>query len=103
MAEEYKNALGRITPISLVPTPVAVAMLLIGSQTHHTDCFFPLAEALTISGTISLSLVIWSAVAQRVVSRIFDEPDLPRDTRCLLLNGLERLSQFLAFAQVICN
>ena len=42
MAEEYKNALGRITPISLVPTPVAVAMLLIGSQTHHTDCFFPL-------------------------------------------------------------
>ena len=99
MTEERKNTLWRVTPFSLVPIPTATAMLLIGSQRYHADCFFPLAETLILGGTISLSLVIMSAVAQAVVGWIFDEPYLTKGTK-MLLRGLERLSQFLAFAQV---
>ena len=99
MTEERKNTLWRVTPFSLVPIPTATAMLLIGSQRYHADCFFPLAETLILGGTISLSLVIMSAVAQAVVGWIFDEPYLTKGTK-MLLRGLERLSQFLVFAQV---
>lgn len=102
MTEERKNTLWRVTPFSLVPIPTATAMLLIGSQRYHADCFFPLAQALTISGTISLSLVVMSAVAVAVVGWIFDEPYLTNGTK-MLLRGLERLSQFLAFAQVFTH
>ena len=99
LAEERRNTLWRVTPFSLVPIPTATAMLLIGSQRYHADCFFPLAQALTICGTVSLSLVVMSAVAQAVVGWIFDEPYLTAGTK-MLLRGLERLSQLLATAQV---
>ena len=99
MAEERRNSLWKVTPFSLVPVPTATAMLLLGSQRYHNHCFFKLTETLVVCGTLSLSLVVMSAVSKTLVGWIFDEPYLTRGTK-KLLRGLERLAQFLAFAQV---
>ena len=96
---ERANTLARVAPHSLVPVPTATAMLLMGTHKYHAVCFFPLAEALTIGGSISLSLVLMAAVARAIVGWIFDEPYLTEGSR-RLLRGLELLSWFLAFAQV---
>ena len=96
---ERANTLARVAPHSLVPVPTAAAMLLMGTHKYHAACFFPLAEALTIGGSISLSLVLMAAVARAIVGWVFDEPCLTEGNR-RLLQGLKILSQFLAFAQV---